>query len=67
MERVWYVDGLRTDYRLILIDTRGHSASGKPPEPEGCRRTTLVADVVDVLDDLPSTRRIVLAIQWAGS
>lgn len=40
-----YVDALRSDYNLILIDTRGHGASDKPHEPGAYRRATLVADV----------------------
>src|SRR5437763_14786365 len=29
-----YVEALRRDYRLILIDARGHGASDKPRDPD---------------------------------
>ena len=31
---VGYVDALRSDYRLILIDARGHGASDKPHDTD---------------------------------
>jgi pimeloyl-ACP methyl ester carboxylesterase len=36
-----YVEALKSHYRLILIDARGHGASDKPREPDAyakCRR-----------------------------
>jgi pimeloyl-ACP methyl ester carboxylesterase len=53
-----YVEGLKTDYRLILIDARGHGASDKPHEPDAYERDRNVADITTVLDDLeiPSCR-----------
>jgi pimeloyl-ACP methyl ester carboxylesterase len=47
-----YVDALKDDYRLILIDARGHGASDKPHEPEAYSFQNVTADVVAVLDDL---------------
>ena len=45
-----YVDALRSDYRLILIDARGHGASDKPHDPGAYELERRVADVVAVLD-----------------
>ncbi|ETX05690.1 alpha/beta fold hydrolase [Candidatus Entotheonella palauensis] len=47
-----YVEALRTGYRLILIDARGHGASDKPHEPVAYSFQNVAADVVAVLDDL---------------
>jgi pimeloyl-ACP methyl ester carboxylesterase len=45
-----YVAALAKDYRLILIDARGHGASDKPHEPEAYSPAHMVDDVVAVLD-----------------
>ena len=47
-----YVSGLANDYRLILIDARGHGQSDKPHDPASYAREIQAADVVAVLDDL---------------
>ncbi len=47
-----YSDVLRQDYQLILIDARGHGASGKPHEPAAYALPRRVADVLAVLDAL---------------
>jgi pimeloyl-ACP methyl ester carboxylesterase len=51
-----YVDGLKSDYRLILVDARGHGASDKPHEPEAYKPASNAADVVSVLTDLDISR-----------
>jgi pimeloyl-ACP methyl ester carboxylesterase len=51
-----YVEGLKADYRLILIDARGHGASDKPHQPDAYQRDRNVADITAVLDDLGITR-----------
>ena len=53
--RVGYVDALRTSYRLILVDARGHGASDKPHDGASYSLPQHVADIVAVLDalDLP--------------
>jgi pimeloyl-ACP methyl ester carboxylesterase len=45
-----YVDALRDDYRLILIDPRGHGASDKPHDPAAYGYPVWIADLVAVLD-----------------
>jgi pimeloyl-ACP methyl ester carboxylesterase len=47
-----YVEALRPDYRLILIDARGHGASDKPHDRDAYVLNRRVADVVAVLDAL---------------
>jgi pimeloyl-ACP methyl ester carboxylesterase len=47
-----YVDGLKPQYRLILIDARGHGASDKPHEPDAYDWERHVEDIAAVLDDL---------------
>jgi pimeloyl-ACP methyl ester carboxylesterase len=51
-----YVDGLKSDYRLILVDARGHGASDKPHEPGAYKPESNAADVVAVLTDLGISR-----------
>lgn len=46
-----YTDVLAGEYRLILIDARGHGRSDKPHEPEAYGQR-MADDVVAVLDDL---------------
>jgi pimeloyl-ACP methyl ester carboxylesterase len=51
-----YVDGLNDDYRLILVDARGHGQSDKPHDPSAYAMAELVGDIVAVLDDLGVAR-----------
>lgn len=52
----WYwkgfVDTLKQEYQLVLIDGRGHGASDKPHNPEAYRLENYVADIICVLDEL---------------
>ena len=47
-----YVEALKRNYQLILIDARGHGYSDKPHDPEAYNYELMVADVLSVLDDL---------------
>jgi pimeloyl-ACP methyl ester carboxylesterase len=58
-----YVEALRPDYRLILIDARGHGASDKPRDPDAYVLNRRMADVVAVLDALD----IAKALYWGYS
>jgi pimeloyl-ACP methyl ester carboxylesterase len=51
-----FVELLKNDYELILVDARGHGDSDKPHDPEAYRLALMVADVVAVLDDLHVTK-----------
>ena len=47
-----YVDALKDDFHLIMIDSRGHGTSEKPHDREAYSLALRVADVVAVLDHL---------------
>jgi pimeloyl-ACP methyl ester carboxylesterase len=47
-----YAQELRRNYRLILVDARGHGASDKPHDPVAYALALRAGDVVSVLDDL---------------
>lgn len=50
----WYefgfVDALKSDYRLLLIDARGHGDSDKPHDAAAYNQTTMASDVIAVMD-----------------
>ena len=46
-----YVDGLKQDYQLILIDARGHGRSDKPHDPAAYELVNRVNDVLAVMDE----------------
>ena len=50
----WYefgfVDALKADYKLLLIDARGHGDSDKPHDAEAYDRKLMASDVIAVLD-----------------
>lgn len=45
-----YVDELRNDHRLVLVDTRGHGASDRPHEGAAYTAEALTGDVFAVAD-----------------
>ncbi len=47
-----WVEELRNDYQLILVDIRGHGASDKPRDPKAYALELRVSDVVTVLNNL---------------
>ena len=47
-----YVDALKADYQLILVDARGHGASDKPHDSAAYALPLRVGDVLAVLDAL---------------
>jgi pimeloyl-ACP methyl ester carboxylesterase len=47
-----YVDELKSHYRLILVDARGHGASDKPHDAAAYASARRAGDVVAVLDSL---------------
>lgn len=47
-----YVEGLKNDYQLVLLDARGHGMSDKPHDPKAYEMQRRVGDVTAVLDDL---------------
>src|SRR5215831_14546262 len=61
-----YVDALRSDYRLVLIDARGHGASDKPHDPDAYELERRVADVVAVLDGLAIEKAVFWGYSMGG-
>src|SRR5262249_18139552 len=51
-----YVDALKHDYRLILVDARGHGSSDKPHDPAAYGLDKRAGDVVAVLDAIGISR-----------
>ena len=47
-----YTESLKHEYRLILLDARGHGASDKPHDPAAYDLELRAGDVTAVLDDL---------------
>ncbi len=45
-----YVEALRSQYQLILIDPRGHGGSDKPHDPAAYQLDLRIGDVIAVLD-----------------
>ena len=61
-----YVDALKRDYRLILVDGRGHGASDKPHEPAAYALELRAGDVFSVLDALGVQRTHYLGYSMGG-
>jgi pimeloyl-ACP methyl ester carboxylesterase len=47
-----YVEPLKADYQLVLVDARGHGQSDKPHDSASYALPLRVSDIVAVLDDL---------------
>lgn len=47
-----YLDDLKDEFRLILIDARGHGRSDKPHDPDEYEGQKFARDVIAVIDDL---------------
>jgi pimeloyl-ACP methyl ester carboxylesterase len=47
-----YTEGLKNDYRLILVDSRGHGRSDRPHNPQAYTTENRVSDITVILDDL---------------
>jgi pimeloyl-ACP methyl ester carboxylesterase len=61
-----YVESLKKEYRLILIDARGHGDSDKPHDSEAYAIKLMVNDVVAVLDDLKISKAHFLGYSGGG-
>jgi pimeloyl-ACP methyl ester carboxylesterase len=61
-----FVQVLKGNYQLILIDARGHGASDKPHDPESYRMVLRVADVVTVLDALNVSKAHFIGYSMGG-
>ena len=61
-----YVEGLRSAYRLVLIDARGHGLSDKPHDRDAYDLKLRVGDVMAVLDDLDIAKCHYLGYSMGG-
>ena len=61
-----YVERLRPDYRLVLIDARGHGASDKPHDPDAYFLNRRVSDIVAVLDALDIAKPLFWGYSMGG-
>jgi pimeloyl-ACP methyl ester carboxylesterase len=61
-----YVKALRTDYRLILVDARGHGASDKPHDPDAYVLDRRVGTLSQCWTRWKSQRLFFGATRWAG-
>jgi len=61
-----YVGSLKKEYKLILIDVRGHGGSDKPHDSEAYAMRLLVNDVVAALDDLKISKAHFLGYSMGG-
>jgi pimeloyl-ACP methyl ester carboxylesterase len=62
-----YVKGLQDDYKLILVDARGHGRSDKPHTPEEYRSELIAADYTAILDDLKLEKVIYYGYSMGGN
>ena len=62
-----YVDALKADYRLVLIDARGHGESDKPHDRAAYRWPICVMDVLAVLDALELRQATFWGYSWGGA
>jgi pimeloyl-ACP methyl ester carboxylesterase len=61
-----YVNYLKKDYQLVLMDMRGHGTSDKPHNPDMYRFELLAADPVAVLDKLHIRKANFLGYSMGG-
>ena len=61
-----YVEMLKQEHRLILVDARGHGGSEKPHEPEAYELKRFASDIVAVLDELHITKAHFLGYSMGG-
>jgi pimeloyl-ACP methyl ester carboxylesterase len=62
-----YVAALRSNYRVILVDLRGHRGSDKPHDEASYTLDLRVKDVTSVLDALGIEEAHVWGIRWAAT
>lgn len=61
-----YIDALAPEYRLVLIDARGHGKSDKPHTPESYELRETTADIVAVLDAIGVDRAHFYGVSMGG-
>ena len=61
-----YVDALKDEYQLILVDLRGHGKSDKPHDPQFYTVDQMNSDLIVVLDDLEVPKSNLLGYSAGG-
>lgn len=61
-----FTDALQRDYRVVIVDLRGHGASDKPHEPSGYRGEVVVGDVLAVVDAEGIARFALWGLSYGG-
>jgi len=61
-----YVKSLKKEYRLILVDARGHGDSDKPHDPRAYTMKLIVSDVIAVLSSLNVSKAHFLGYSMGG-
>jgi pimeloyl-ACP methyl ester carboxylesterase len=61
-----YNDLLAENFRLVLVDVRGHGLSDKPHDRDAYAYPALISDLVAVLDDLRIERAIYFGYSMGG-
>lgn len=61
-----YVEALKNDFQLILIDARGHGQSDKPHDPKQSGFDIMAKDVIAVLDDLAISKTHYMGYSMGG-
>jgi pimeloyl-ACP methyl ester carboxylesterase len=68
--QVWreynYVDALKDNFQLILVDARGHGDSDKPEGAEAYQLESMVNDIITVLDNLRLQQAIYMGYSSGG-
>lgn len=62
-----WVEQLKQNYQLVLIDIRGHGASDKPHDAQAYRLEVLAQDVLAVLDKLGIRKAHYCGFSYGGS
>jgi pimeloyl-ACP methyl ester carboxylesterase len=70
-DRTWwtgtgYVDDLRRDHRLIIVDLRGHGRSDTPHEPKAYHAASFVSDMLAVADAEGLERFAIWGLSYGG-
>lgn len=61
-----YVEPLKKNYHLILVDVRGHGSSDKPHDSKAYTMKLMVSDIVAILDDLKISKAHFLGFSMGG-
>jgi pimeloyl-ACP methyl ester carboxylesterase len=61
-----YVDALKADHQVILLDSRGHGQSDKPHDSNCYDLALRASDVLAVLDELGTRKADISDTRWAA-